>query len=613
MLKIIGRRAQTLSQVRGQTDIPASLEVAHIPFSDGGAYPGLFLFTSASRFMRPVRQFDNAAAGAIELIGTLEQAYLDIKCPDGGIGGSVGLMPTHEETGPAAFLSAVASMTPWSDFNQSPRNMYQCQMAKQTMGTPLDSYLYRADTKLYRIHTPQRPISRTHGYDAFHVDDYPLGANAVVAVLSNTGCVLFLRCWALPSDASPCSYDMEDAMIINKASLDRGFGHGTLIKNETIDLAATARGAMLRFGRGASTSREKGLDDAAIGVDGLPVPGSIIKKGCALYSVVDETTGAEKLTKHKQEDPAIITQVTVLGSGVDRYPKMWLHIKSKNLTCCARRSIRKVNLQMLYNRNPITGDKFSSRHGQKGVLSFAWPDENMPFVSSTGMRPDIIINPHAFPSRMTIGMLVESLASKGGALGGRFVDATPFRASHVGAATCSPAETFGDALATHGFSRQGSETMISGTTGTVFQVDIFVGLVYYQRLRHMVSDKFQCRSVGPINQLTHQPVGGRKLGGGIRVGEMERDALLGHGAAYLLQDRLHLCSDRSVVNVCTSCGGMLAVSLGGKPGSSALTCKMCASSKCVERVALPHVLLFLASELAAMGIKLKIDISESCK
>jgi DNA-directed RNA polymerase I subunit RPA2 len=116
-----------------------------------------------------------------------------IKCPDGGVGGSTGLMATHEEMAPTAFLSAVASMTPWSDFNQSPRNMYQCQMAKQTMGTPLDSYPYRADTKLYRIHTPQKPLARTRGYQKFEVNDYPLGANAVVAVLSNTGCVLRLR------------------------------------------------------------------------------------------------------------------------------------------------------------------------------------------------------------------------------------------------------------------------------------------------------------------------------------------------------------------------------------------------------------------------------------
>ena len=183
-------------QVQERSDIPATLEVAHIPWTEGGTYPGLYLFTSPSRFMRPVRQLGSASLvdGALEYIGSMEQAYMAIKCPDGGVGGSTGLMATHEETAPTAFLSAVASMTPWSDFNQSPRNMYQCQMAKQTMGTPLNSYPYRADTKLYRIHTPQRPLARTRGYEKFEVDDYPLGANAVVAVLANTGCVLRHLC-----------------------------------------------------------------------------------------------------------------------------------------------------------------------------------------------------------------------------------------------------------------------------------------------------------------------------------------------------------------------------------------------------------------------------------
>ena len=298
---------------------------------------------------------------------------------------------------------------------------------------------------------------------------------------------------------------------------------------------------------------------------------------------------------------------------------------------------------MLYNRNPVTGDKFSSRHGQKGVLSFAWPDENMPFVGRTGMRPDIIINPHAFPSRMTIGMLVESLAAKSACLDGRFVDATPFRRS-VSADDPGPMETFGDALAQHGFSRLGGESMICGTSGVEFQVDIFIGVVYYQRLRHMVSDKFQCRSVGPINHLTHQPVQGRKAGGGIRVGEMERDSLLGHGAAFLLQDRLHLCSDRHVTSVCTCCGGMLAVGVNGcRCDSSPLLGRRASDSLCpfsvcqkgrssVARVAMPkvrflltcgrtapvqpgydahsssraQVLHLLASELAAMGIRLSL-------
>ena len=176
-------------------DVIRYLEVAHIPPSEAGAYPGLYLFSSPARFMRPVLQMGDGGltAGSIELIGSLEQAYMDIRCPDGGACGSAGLAATHEECSPTAFLSAVASFTPWSDFNQSPRNMYQCQMAKQTMGTPMDSYPFRTDTKLYRLYTPQKPLAQTQGYTKYHVNEYPLGTNAVVAVLAHTGRVPVLH------------------------------------------------------------------------------------------------------------------------------------------------------------------------------------------------------------------------------------------------------------------------------------------------------------------------------------------------------------------------------------------------------------------------------------
>jgi len=368
-----------------------------------------------------------------------------------------------------------------------------------------------------------------------------------------------------------------------------------------------------------------------------------------MYSVVDETTGAEKVTKHKGEDPAYVEQVTVLGAGSRE--------KCGLIACNAvhgcpdvnRRSVQKANVKLVYNRNPIIGDKFSSRHGQKGVLSFLWPDEDMPYVARTGIRPDIIINPHAFPSRMTIGMLVESLASKAAALDGKFVDATPFAAASKGDAYESPLAVCGEALTAHGFSALGGETMISGTGGVEMKVDIFIGPVYYQRLRHQVSDKFQVRSVGPVNALTHQPgtshrcsrccvwltdiacctpaVKGRKAGGGIRFGEMvsslltrtgriiltrlsqERDSLLAHGAAYLLQDRLHLCSDRTVLDVCTRCGGMLAVVSRAYVGGNRPSCRMCKGGGRVERCAMPKVLHLLSAEIAAMGIKLTLELA----
>lgn len=588
--------------------VPSTLEVAYVPppsGGGGGAFPGLYLFTSPSRMIRPVKQIPSAA---IEYISSLEQVFMSIKCPDGGTGGSDAIAFTHEETGPGAMLSAIASCTPWSDYNQSPRNMYQCQMGKQTMGLPMHSFCYRPDTKLYRLQTPQRPIALTGAYDKYHIDEYPLGTNAVVAVLAYTG------------------YDMEDAMIVNKGSMERGLAHATLYKTEMVSVPTGSeevfgrRNTDLRGGNRkaatAAAAAEKLAPDAAIDADGAPRPGSILQPGTAIASVVNRATGRARLHKVKGADRAVVDRVSLMQAPGSRGKKE-----------------TKMAVTLRYDRNPIIGDKFSSRHGQKGVLSFLWPEEDLPYVERTGIRPDILINPHAFPSRMTIGMLVESMASKAGALDGHFIDASPFQAARDGPNFRPPVEKHGEVLRRHGYNYCGSETMVSGFTGVQFEVDIYIGLVYYQRLRHMVSDKFQVRSLGPNNPLTQQPIKGRKAGGGIRFGEMERDSLLAHGAAYLLHDRLHACSDRHVASVCSHCGSLLApaatlrvagVGLGGGGGAvvgglgvsshnaglGKVVCRVCNTGSGIERVALPFVFKYLASELAAMNIRIGLEISD---
>jgi len=234
-----------------------------------------------------------------------------------------------------------------------------------------------------------------------------------------------------------------------------------------------------------------------------------------------------------------------------------------------------------------------------------------------------LINPHAFPSRMTIGMLIESLTGKAGAINGEFVDASPFQSADADT-PIDPCEDFSKALEEAGFARNGGEVMISGISGEPFHVDTYIGVVYYQRLRHMVSDKFQVRSTGPINPLTRQPIKGRKFGGGIRFGEMERDSLLAHGAAYLLHDRLHACSDYHVMDVCANCGllvstltvphaasdtaGVAATRGDVAASKGTVTCRLCDSGKYIERVALPFVFKYLVSELAAMNIRCSLDV-----
>ncbi|PSC76790.1 DNA-directed RNA polymerase I subunit 2 isoform X1 [Micractinium conductrix] len=600
--------------------LPWHTEVVHIPFEKGAPYPGIFIFTQAARMIRPVKQI---ASGAAEMIGSLEQNNMNIRVPDGGEGGSKRLKFTHAEFHTSSMLSVVASLTPYSDFNQSPRNMYQCQMAKQTMGTPAQALAHRSDNKMYRIQTPQTPIARTKRYEHYCMDEFPNGTNAIVAVLAYTG------------------YDMEDAMILNKSSVERGFAHAYLYKNEQIDLREE-RGRDLAFQKDPAKYRpkpygerekpkgafgdlypqavpstpasravkEKGIQPEGahkgadiIDEDGLPHIGAPIWPGQSYYSAVDKLTGRSKGSKLKGEETAVIDQVSIVGGGKDK-------------------SLKQANIKLRFNRNPVIGDKFASRHGQKGVLSRLFEDVDMPFCEQTGMRPDLLINPHAFPSRMTIGMLIESLTGKAGALTGQFVDASPFQSSDAGEKVDQP-EEFGQLLEQAGFTRNGGEVMISGVTGEPFPVDIYIGVVYYQRLRHMVSDKFQVRSTGPINPLTRQPIKGRKFGGGIRFGEMERDSLLAHGAAYLLHDRLHSCSDYTVMDVCANCGllvstvnvpqaasdvtGVRATS-GEKGGRGTPTCRLCESSKYVERVALPYVFKYLVSELAAMNIRCSLDV-----
>ncbi|XP_042014422.1 DNA-directed RNA polymerase I subunit 2-like [Salvia splendens] len=574
------------------SEIPEDLEVGYVPLSMGGAYPGLYLFTSASRFVRPVQnlQIPSEKSNNIELIGPFEQVYMEISCPDGGNGGRKDVFPaTHAEIHPTGILSVVGNLTPWSDHNQSPRNMYQCQMAKQTMGFSCQSLNARADQKLYHLQTPQTPIVRTQTYEKYNIDDCPLGTNAIVAVLAYSG------------------YDMEDAMVLNKSSVDRGMFRGYIYQTETVDLAEDKFRAD-RFQRSFGRSNVDKSSHQFIDSDGLPFVGQSIGPGDPYCSVYNEVTSSVSTNKLKGSDHAYVDYVAV---------------DSKN-----KKHLQKANIRFRHPRNPVIGDKFSSRHGQKGVCSQLWQDTDMPFSGATGMRPDLIINPHAFPSRMTIAMLLESIAAKGGALDGNFVDATPFsssmKKSDGSESDSSLIDELGSQLVKRGFNHHGLEVLYSGVYGTELTCEIFIGPVYYQRLRHMVSDKFQVRSTGKIDQVTRQPIKGRKRGGGVRFGEMERDSLLAHGAAYLLHDRLHKSSDYHIADVCSLCGSILTTSLiqsdqkkvremiGMRLPSKApkkVTCVSCKTSKGMETVAMPYVFRYLAAELAGMNIKMTLELS----
>ncbi|KAG9039317.1 DNA-directed RNA polymerase I subunit rpa2 [Serendipita sp. 407] len=413
--------------------------------------------------MRPVRYLPN---GRDDSIGPFEQVYMDIAIKVEEIQPGIS---THIELSPTNFLSILANLTPFSDFNQSPRNIYQCQMGKQSMGTPSTAIRHRTDNKLYRLQSGQTPIVRPALHNMYGMDGFPNGTNAVVAVISYTG------------------YDMEDAMILNKSSHERGFGYGTIYKSMIVDLKEQ-RGAIkstlapsLHFGLGklpADATARNILDQ-----DGLPIVGTKINPGDPIAGYEDDTTGRIRLVKYKGDEPGFIDTVRLIGGD------------------SGETELQKIQVTVRITRSPVIGDKFSSRHGQKGVCSQKWPSVDMPF-SESGIQPDIIINPHAFPSRMTIGMFVESMAGKAGAMHGLAQDATPFQFSEDDTAI----EYFGKQLTAAGYNYYGNEPMYSGITGEEFAADIYLGVVYYQRLRHMVLDKFQVRTTGPVDQVTRQPV-----------------------------------------------------------------------------------------------------------
>jgi DNA-directed RNA polymerase I subunit RPA2 len=615
------------------------LEIVAVSDFDDLLWPHVNLTTTTARFVRPVyylppqhqsslQQSASAVSHVkpiteptIEWIGAYEQLNMEIAVMSRDY--QPGLT-THQEITPTFIFSVLASLTPFSDHNQSPRNMYQCQMGKQSMATPYHSHPYRTDNKVYRIQNPQTPIVRNEGpYRKYLLDEYPHGCNAVVAVISYTG------------------YDMEDAMIINKSAYERGFGHGSVYKYKVVDLSEKKIAGEAKIHhhfdnqlKHANPNADPNNNNAnknvpSLDVDGLPHVGQHICPDEPLYSVYNDTSRTFTSTPFKDTEPAYIEEIRALNNTNNRAAE---GSGKGDMTP----EIQKVTMKLRLNRNPVIGDKFSSRHGQKGVLSILFPQIDMPW-SESGISPDVIINPHAFPSRMTIGMLIESMAGKAGALHAKFQDGCPFQFDENNRAV----DYFGQQLRAAGYNYLGSEPLYSGISGEPLMADIFFGVVYYQRLRHMVKDKFQARATGPINGVHRQPIKGRKVHGGIRFGEMERDSLIAHGVSFLLHDRLMNCSDYHTTFACRECGSLIAaqnksrrmrkqpqftkpvdfeqpeqsvsapakmVQAPNKDSASNVLCRVCNHGNEICVVAVPYVFMYLVNELAAMNIRMTLDI-----
>jgi len=476
---------------------------------------------------------------------------------------------THLEIEPFTILGAVAGLIPYPHHNQSPRNTYQCAMGKQAIGAIAYNQFSRIDTLLYLMVYPQQPMVKTRTIELIHYDKLPAGQNATVAVMSYSG------------------YDIEDALVLNKASCDRGFGRCQVLRKYSTQLRKYPNRSADRIGdrmMDEKDPRKPIAKHAILGADGLAMVGEKVSMGEVYLSkevpLNTTSTGIGSDYGTNEHKPAPMTYRLPDPSYID---KIMISQTESDATV--------IKVQTRQTRRPELGDKFSSRHGQKGVVGIIVNQEDMPFAD-TGVTPDIIMNPHGFPSRMTVGKMLELLSGKAGVLNGTLEYGTAFGGSNV--------DDMGDILIKHGFSYSGKDFVTSGITGESLPAYIFFGPIYYQKLKHMVQDKMHSRSRGPRAILTRQPTEGRSRDGGLRLGEMERDCLIAYGASQLLLERLMLSSDAHQVDICEVCGLM------GYQG----WCQTCKSTRGVTRMTMPYAAKLLVQELLSMNVLVRLKLED---
>ena len=480
---------------------------------------------------------------------------------------------THMEICSYTILGVTAALIPYAEHNQSPRNTYQAAMAKQAPGIYALNHRDRTDTRCHILHHPQKPLTKTKQMEVIGYNERPAGQNFVVAILSSNG------------------YNMEDAIIFNKSSIERGLGHSSFFRIYKAECKQYLGGAKDRL-----TIPEAGIRGyhgaeayRLLEEDGLVSTESEVKGGDILIGRTSPPRFMEEYRGFEVRGPQL--RDTSIGvrpteEGVVDSVFITKNIEGSHL----------IKVKVRSHRVPELGDKFVSRHGQKGVIGMVIPQEDMPF-SVHGITPDIVINPHAFPSRMTVGQFLESIAGKTAGLRGEMVDGTPFNNENIKSLT--------ETLKRLGFQPSGRELMYDGLSGRMFETEIFIGIIYYQKLHHMVVDKIHARARGQVQMLTRQPTEGRARGGGLRFGEMERDCLVGHGAAMLLKDRLLEESDAYTIFVCERCGKLAYYDTRQRK----YVCPICQEKGGVEPVTVSYAFKLLLQELQSLCLSPSLELA----
>lgn len=478
---------------------------------------------------------------------------------------------THLEIDPLIILGLSASFIPYAEFDRGDRVNYGAKMVGQSIGVFATNYLNRGDTKSNVMVYPQQPLVKTHAHDLINYENHPNGSNVVVAF----GCFE--------------GFNMEDAIVINESSIQRGLFWSMMFRSYE-----------------AKQKRYMGGQEDIIGIPEAGVRGYA---GEDAYTKLPEDGIINPETNVESDDVLIgkVSPLRFLGTidqfitGIENIRETSVRVRHGDSGVVDRvfltESIDGTKLIKVIVRDmkiPEIGDKFASRHGQKGVIALIVPQDKMPFTAD-GVIPDIIFNPHGIPSRMTMGQLLEILAGKVAALSGRRVPAAAFNPT--------PEADIRRELQDHGFRDDGMETMYNGETGERFQAQIFIGGCFYQKLDHLVSNKIHARSRGPVTLLTKQPTEGRSKEGGLRLGEMEKDCLIAHGAALVLKERFD--SDKTEVPICLECG-MVAIDDKIK---NKKYCPVCGDSK-ILTVEMSYAFKLMLDELKSMLIYPKLVLKQ---
>lgn len=592
-----GDAAELVARVRAKRraqSLPFDLSVTlsggtvHIMTDPGSLLCPVLIASEAHRFASVVRGcapyecawYQLLREGVIEYLDKMEeQSEMRVALSVDDLRAAPRGTYTHAHLHPCLMLGVCASLIPFCEFNQSPRNTYQSAMSKQAIGFYATNFNHRMDTVAHVRNLAQKPLVTTTAERLLGVDAVPAGENVIAMIACYSG------------------FNQEDSVIVSQSAIERGLFRSQVYRTQKDEERRSGADAetICDMRDDAQISDRRHACYAKLGPSGIVRVGervdrgdAIIGKTIATSDISEDSSQSRRTVKRckstflKSEEPCVVDAV---------------------LESTSKDGHRFVKVRTRAQRVPVIGDKIASRHGQKGVIGMVFRDEDLPY-SEDGIVPDVIMNPHAVPSRMTIGQLVEGLLGRVCCEEARVGDGTPFQGTNP--------EAIADVLESHGFARYGLARMTCGITGEHMQGLVMMAPVYYQKLKHMVTDKVHARQRGPVTFLTRQPVEGRSREGGLRVGEMERDCLLSHGSMAVMSDRLMKCSDPSEAPVCQTCGLLCDPERADSLiGTKEPTCRVCREAcEGVTQKKQPYAFKLLQHEMMAMHIAPRMRFDE---